>query len=663
MMKFSKRRKFVNHKKRIMYFSLFFIILFISVGYAYLNSTLSIMGHTELSANTWNIHFENLSVTDGSVSATTPAQISGNTTSISYSVLLERPGDFYEFSVNVVNSGTLPGKISLVDINGISSSAEPYLDYSIKYTNGNLVQVDDLLNAGATKRVVVRVAYKDDLSSLPSENIELDLIYNITYVQSYEEELTTNKLVQQLKTENSSCFTKYTGQVTDQVGVTKQAENVYFNKCTEKRNIIFNNMCWQMIRTTETGGIKMIYNGDVVDGKCESSRGDHKGIVGADGSSQTLNSSYLYGDSFTYDTTNSTFTLTNPETAIWSDSTYADLIGKFTCKNTTGSCTTIYNVNGYKDNSTAYTSSYTIGDTNYAQIGTSAFNANYRIPAMVGYMFNKVYNYKTKTISTSTKFGSTFTYENGTYTLSGTTQDLTTLSGFDISNTHYTCWNDTGTCSNISYVYYISSSTVYYIDISGGKDITDAINEMLYESSVNRYNSSIKGIIDAWYSQNLSSKTIMLEDTVYCNARNIRNYGGWNPDGGSTSTYMNFKNYSKNNDLSCVNETDQFAVSNNKAKLTYPVSLATHEELYTLTNNNNSSYYSVLTKTGAWWWVLSPGYFGVSISVVRDVGAGGDLNDVGVVNSYGSRPAVSLNSGAVIASGTGSESNPWVIQE
>ena len=35
-------------------------------------------------------------------------------------------------------------------------------------------------------------------------------------------------------------------------------------------NIIFNNMCWKIIRTTETGGIKIIYNGTPTDGKCEN---------------------------------------------------------------------------------------------------------------------------------------------------------------------------------------------------------------------------------------------------------------------------------------------------------------------------------------------------------------------------------------------------------
>ena len=39
-------------------------------------------------------------------------------------------------------------------------------------------------------------------------------------------------------------------------------------------NIIFNNMCWKIIRTTETGGIKIIYNGVPTDGKCEVQTGE-----------------------------------------------------------------------------------------------------------------------------------------------------------------------------------------------------------------------------------------------------------------------------------------------------------------------------------------------------------------------------------------------------
>ena len=385
-----------KNNKNLIYSILLLILLFIGIGYAYLTSNLSITGSTKVTGNTWDIHFANLVVNPDSVSATTPASIDSNdNTSINYAITLDKPGDFYEFNVDIVNAGSIPGKINLVTINGITSEVEDIIDYSITYSNNKLVQVNDILNANSSKNIKVRIYFIEDITpeDLFDTEANLNLTLSITYIQSNESEVTTDTVVQQLKTENTSCFTKYEGQVTDQVGQTVTASNVYFNKCVDKRNIIFNNMCWQMIRTTETGGIKMVYNGDVVDGKCESTRGNHKGIVQQDYTNQTLSSSYLYGDSFTYDTTNNTFTLTDTTTTTWSDSTYEDLIGKFTCKNTEGTCTTLYNVNGYYSNTTAYTSSYTIGDTNYAQIGTSSFNANYQSPAMVGYMFNKVYKY------------------------------------------------------------------------------------------------------------------------------------------------------------------------------------------------------------------------------------------------------------------------------
>ncbi len=50
----------------------------------------------------------------------------------------------------------------------------------------------------------------------------------------------------------------------------------YFRGDADKvnNNIIFNNMCWKIIRTTETGGIKIIYNGTPIDGKCETQTGE-----------------------------------------------------------------------------------------------------------------------------------------------------------------------------------------------------------------------------------------------------------------------------------------------------------------------------------------------------------------------------------------------------
>ena len=647
-----------KNNKNLIYSILLLILLSIGIGYAYLTSNLSITGATEIAANSWDIHFANLVVNENSVEATTPAAIDTNDdTSITYTVKLNRPKDFYEFTVDVVNSGSLPGKVSISTISGITSEAEDIVDYSVNYTNGNPVQIGDILNGGATKYIKVRVFYNDeiDIDDLPDTNLNLTLTYTLQYVQSESDEDPINPQMRQLINDNTSCFTKYTGQVTDEIGQTVTASNVYFNKCADKRNIIFNNMCWQMIRTTETGGMKMVYNGEVVDGKCLNTRGDHKGIVGNIGSSQTLNAEYLYGDSFTYDITNNTFTLTDTTTAKWSESTYEGLLGKFTCKNIEGTCTTLYNVNGYYTNTQAYTSSYTIGDTNYAQIGTSTFNANFRSPAMVGYMFNKVYKYKSGAPTSGSLMGNDVSYANGLYTLlpaDGESELGTTLD----ATHHYTCNTTSSTCTKVRYYYYSSGSSNYYIELDEEANIEEAINNMLYNDNVNRYNSSIKGIIDAWYRENMLNKTNMLEDTVFCNARNMINQStnGWNKDG-SLTTYMNFKNYTSNNDLSCTNVTDQFAVENNKAKLTYPVSLINNEEWYNIYNNS--------LKTGAYYWGLSPRYFDDNDAIVRGVIPVGTLYYYSAYNSYGSRPAVSLSTGAVISSGSGTESDPFIISE
>jgi hypothetical protein len=126
---------------------------------------------------------------------------------------------------------------------------------------------------------------------------------------------------------------------------------------------------------------------------------------------------------------------------------------------------------------------------------------------------------------------------------------------------------------------------------------------------------------------------------------------------------LKFKNYGSISNLvstrilSCSNITDQFAVGNNKAKLTYPVGLINNEEWY---NIGTSS----LRQTGDSYWGLSPYYFYSLNACVRGVSADGSLGYYHVYRSHGSRPAVSLSTGAVISSGsgTGSENDPWVIE-
>ena len=483
-----------------------------------------------------------------------------------------------------------------------------------------------------------------------------------------------------LSNQENACIVKYEGDVTDEVGKTVPASNVYFDKCVDKRHVIFAGYCWQVIRTTETGGTKMIYNGEPVEGKCESTRDEHTGIVGKpinylndiEANEVDLSEEYLYGTTFTYDKENATFTLIDTNLETWSDSTYENLISKYTCMNTTGTCTKLYNVNAYASNTTAITAEYTIGNTNYAQIGTSPFNGSDGSLSTAGYMFNKAYKYNVKIIYGTTyyKFGNSVTYNDGKYTLTGNTYSLKNIAGDILKDYHYTCWNSTGECTNVAYIYFNYSSEAYYILLSDGKTGSDAVTDMLFSDDVNKYDSSVKGIIDAWYTKELSSYTNYLEDTVYCNSRNIDDNGGWNPDGGKTfQTILKFKNYSSISNmnslriLSCHNITDQFSVSNNKAKLKYPVALLQEEEQYNLAPNTTlDSPNLVLVKTNTEWWVLSPRSF-------NEMGLyNNSVNEKGIRSNYssfypnGTRPVISLKSNVVISSGTGSEVDPWIIE-
>ena len=354
-------------------------------------------------------------------------------------------------------------------------------------------------------------------------------------------------------------------------GAATYANPVYYYKGNvQNNNVLFAGFCWKIVRTTETGGVKIVYNGIQKNGSCNNTGTD-------------------------------------------------------------------------------------------SQIGRSAFNSSYNSPSYVGYMYNKVYAYSDKSMSSESNivFGNSFTYANGTYTLKDTKTVATWSSGYNtINNNHYTCMTTGTTCSSIYYVYYASSSNAYYITLTNGKSVNDALNEMLYADDVNKNDSTIKTYIDSWYESNIKDKyDNKLEDTVFCNDRSMSNESsnGWNPIGGSTSTSLQFKNYNANQSLVCANETDRFSMSNPKAKLKYPIGLLSLPEL-SLSGYGSSHYYN----NGQYVWLASPFSF-ISNDAYVGLADSGGLADSDVVDSGGVRPSVSIQPGTSFSSGDGSFTNPFVI--
>ena len=337
-----------------------------------------------------------------------------------------------------------------------------------------------------------------------------------------------------------------------------------------------------------------------------------------------LNTSLTVGDSYTL--SGNTYTLTNPTNVTYIDwysntSDYSIYKGKYVCDGNNNSCTNLRHI---------YTGSNP----------------------------TKNYYYYFDTDNTYS-YSEDVTYSGGIYTLTGDIKTFWDL--FDSTNQeylsthHYTCLENGTSCTTVGYVNYLSGNSIYYAQLSGVANVSTALNNMLNVNNVNQTNSTIKTGIDAWYKRYMTGYTSKLEDTIFCNERSIIALNGWNPDGGSVTSYLQFKNYSSNSDLSCTNTTDKFSVSNSSAQLTYPVGLLTYPETYLLNNNN-------IRKTGQYWWILSPSYFYSSFADGRVVVATGVNSDVSVNSTHGVRPAISLKPGTEYTSGSGSMADPYVVE-
>ncbi len=156
-------------------FILIAIFVLMGVGYAYLTTNLNINGIANIKKATWDIHFENIQVKSGSVTPDIAPTINVNGDSISYEITLNNPGEFYEFTVDVKNAGTLDGMIEAVNstIDGQPISNLPnYLEYYIKYSDGVEIAPNHLLTAGDKETYVVHIGYKIDLEPGDLPNIQ-----------------------------------------------------------------------------------------------------------------------------------------------------------------------------------------------------------------------------------------------------------------------------------------------------------------------------------------------------------------------------------------------------------------------------------------------------------------------------------------------------------
>ena len=176
-----------NSRTNYIVIALLVLVIGISIGYAALSTTLNINGTSTIKTQTWDVHFANVKVTTNSGATVTkaPTITDGKTTEVTYNEALNQPGSVYEFTVDVVNGGSIAAKTSAAPTLG-GNTQTGIFNYTVTWSDGSAITANTTLAAGATKTAKVRVEYKKDItvSQLPAADTALTLTSSIPYVQA-----------------------------------------------------------------------------------------------------------------------------------------------------------------------------------------------------------------------------------------------------------------------------------------------------------------------------------------------------------------------------------------------------------------------------------------------------------------------------------------------
>ena len=165
-------------------------ILVMSVGFAAFSANINFNGTANVSSTTWNVFLDESTYqkTEGSVEPVSEPTI--NTNSMTYSVNLTKPGDFYEFTIHVKNTGSFNAQLKSLTMTDLPEDQEKYLTYTITYAGTPYTSSNSSLsiplNAGTgDEEVKVRVEYvqPENSTDLPSELKAITLNASFDYEQ------------------------------------------------------------------------------------------------------------------------------------------------------------------------------------------------------------------------------------------------------------------------------------------------------------------------------------------------------------------------------------------------------------------------------------------------------------------------------------------------
>ena len=246
----------------------------------------------------------------------------------------------------------------------------------------------------------------------------------------------------------------------------------YYRGAVTNNNVLFGGYCWKIVRTTSTGGVKLIYNGSPVDNKCTTKTGTSTqistGYFNSSSNSITYDG-YMYGGSIIEEELSKSSTH-NLDTAMtlftsrsWSTSYY------FSYSVSYDSNTGLYSLDDpFKVSST---SSYSSLIGAYTFLSSTQNNTSNSVYGVGDASSSSVYTYDITGGNLPTDYyilvGNNYTYNNNTYTLTNTEKLYYSSISYSYSAyPRYTCNSTASTCSELSVLSGIRTNGYSYCSTS-----------------------------------------------------------------------------------------------------------------------------------------------------------------------------------------------------
>lgn len=104
---------------------------------------------------------------------------------IDFKCYLEIPGEYFEFTVDIINTSKYNAKIDSIGKTILSPNEKRYLSYLVTYSDNSIIKKNDKILSNQKITIKVSVKYKFDIEKedLPQKNQDISLSLNINFVE------------------------------------------------------------------------------------------------------------------------------------------------------------------------------------------------------------------------------------------------------------------------------------------------------------------------------------------------------------------------------------------------------------------------------------------------------------------------------------------------